>query len=138
MGGLKFDKEKLRWDLLPIEPVEAVIRVMMLGSDKYNDDNWKFVPECRRRYYAAALRHLTAWWKGEKLDPESGISHLTHATCCLLFLAWHETYQTKEFLEEQDNFIEDKRQEEKEEEERKHDTNIFEDVGARIRKWLRY
>jgi len=32
------------------------------------------------------LRHLTAWWAGEDLDPESGLHHLAHAACCLMFL----------------------------------------------------
>lgn len=125
-GGIKFDGEKLRWDLLPIEPIEAIIRVMMLGSDKYNDDNWKYVPGCKRRYYAAAMRHLTAWWKGETLDPESGISHLTHATCCLLFLAWHEKHQTKEFLGE----------EEEKKEEENNDAPVFKNVVSRVREWF--
>lgn len=111
--GIKFDGEKIRWDLLPIEPVESIIRVMMLGSKKYGDYNWQRVPESRRRYYAAALRHLTAWWQGEKIDPESGESHLAHAMCCLMFLQWHEMHKVqpdfqdkgmKEAYEDVENF----------------------------------
>ena len=93
--GIKFDGDKLRWDLLPVEPTEDVIRVLMLGSHKYGDDNWKLVPASRRRYYAASLRHLTAWWLGEKVDPESGVHHLAHAMCCLLFLIWHDDHNPK-------------------------------------------
>jgi hypothetical protein len=37
-------------------------------------------------FFAALLRHLFAWWRGEELDPESGLSHLAHAGCCLMFL----------------------------------------------------
>jgi hypothetical protein len=38
------------------------------------------------RLYAATMRHMTAWWEGEKADPETGFSHLSHASCCALFL----------------------------------------------------
>jgi len=96
--GKKFDKNKIRWDLLPIKPIEATIRVLMLGSKKYGDDNWKRVPHCRRRYYAACLRHLTEWWEGEQIDKESGESHLAHAMCCLVFLMWHEANGTEEMV----------------------------------------
>jgi len=88
--GIKFDGDKLRWDLLPVKPLESVIRVMMLGSKKYGDDNWQLVPASRRRYYSACFRHITAWWMGEKIDPESGEHHLAHAICCLMFLIWHD------------------------------------------------
>jgi hypothetical protein len=88
--GIKHDQKKLRWDLLPIEPVESVIKVMMLGSGKYSDDNWMHIEDPLRRYYSAAMRHITAWQKGEKIDSESGESHLAHAACCMLFMLWHE------------------------------------------------
>lgn len=84
--GIKFDAEKMDWSLLPIESVEEVVKVLMFGAQKYAPDNWKNVPDHKRRYYNAAMRHITAWKKGEKVDKETGISHLAHATCCLLFL----------------------------------------------------
>ncbi len=77
---------KDRWDLLPLGAVRAIIRVLMHGSAKYGDNNWRAVTDHRRRYYAAALRHLTAWHEGERDDVESGMSHLAHAGCCVLFL----------------------------------------------------
>ena len=92
--GLKFDTKKLRWELLPLGPIRSVIKVIMLGSEKYADDNWKHVDDWRRRYYAAAMRHLTDWFEGEEIDPESGESHLSHALCCLIFL-WANTEDEK-------------------------------------------
>lgn len=38
------------------------------------------------RPFAALQRHLTAWWEGERADPETGMSHLWHAGCCIVFL----------------------------------------------------
>jgi len=93
--GIKFDNGKLQWDLLPIEPIEEVIRVLEYGITKgYSKDNWKHVAiedESNMRYYNACLRHLTAWYKGEMFDPESSQMHLAHAVCCLLFQIWKDS-----------------------------------------------
>ena len=87
MEGIKHDSDKLRYELLPIEPIEALVAVLGHGAKKYEDWNWqKVVADKPERYYAAALRHITAWRKGEKLDPESDLPHLAHAMCCLVFL----------------------------------------------------
>jgi len=85
--GIKYDGEKPRWELLPISEVEDVVKVLTFGSKKYEDNNWMFVKP-RSRYVGATWRHFTAWLMGEKLDKETGISHLAHAVCCLLFLMW--------------------------------------------------
>lgn len=86
--GMKHDNGKPRWDLLPWRPVTEVVKVLTFGAGKYGADNWQTVPNARNRYFAAAMRHLTAWESGERLDPESGYHHLAHAICCLLFLMW--------------------------------------------------
>lgn len=84
--GQKFDSAKARYDLLPFAALESVVDVLTYGAKKYAPDQWRDVPEARRRYFAAALRHLVAWWGGERLDKESGLHHLAHATCCVMFL----------------------------------------------------
>lgn len=89
--GIKFDNvpEKLRWDLLPYRETGQVVDILTYGAEKYADDNWKFVPDKEKRYFAAGMRHLVAWKEGEKNDKESGKPHLAHAICCLLFLLWN-------------------------------------------------
>jgi len=84
--GLKFDQGKLRWNLLPLGPIRSVIKVLMFGAEKYSKDNWKHVDGWRDKYWDAAMRHLTDWYEGEELDPETGESHLTHALCCIIFM----------------------------------------------------
>jgi hypothetical protein len=84
--GIKFDSEKNRYDLIPPHALDEFVRVLTFGANKYSPDNWRFVPEAERRYFAAAQRHLWAWKSGEVVDPESGINHLSHAITSLFFL----------------------------------------------------
>ena len=86
--GKKYDTGKLRWDLLPVECVEEVVKILTFGAEKYAPNNWQLVDNANERYYAALMRHIIAWRKGELLDPESGLSHLSHAACNVVFLMW--------------------------------------------------
>lgn len=81
----KYDEAKRRYDLVPYDALEQIIEVLEYGANKYDDHNWRKCEE-PRRYWGAAMRHLTAWIRGERIDPESGLSHLAHAGCCILFL----------------------------------------------------
>jgi len=76
---------KPRLELVPWAAVDEIAQVLTFGAAKYDANNW-----CRGarwgRYFAALCRHIFAWWRGENLDPETGLSHLAHAGCCLLFL----------------------------------------------------
>ena len=86
--GRKFDTNKPRWSLLPFKEVEEIVKVLTFGAKKYEDNNWMHVTPFKDRYFSALQRHLTAWWSGKKVDPDSSFSHLAHAGCCLLFLMW--------------------------------------------------
>lgn len=68
--------------------VASVVDVLSFGARKYSDDNWKNVEP--KRYTDALYRHLNAHHKGEANDAESGLPHLAHAACCVLFLLHHE------------------------------------------------
>ena len=59
--GRKFDKDKPRWGLLPLLPVQEIVKVLTFGAHKYEDDNWQHVPDAKVRYYDALQRHLVAW-----------------------------------------------------------------------------
>lgn len=84
----KHDAGKWRFSLVPLNALKSVINVLEFGAKKYAPDNWKTVPDARARYFDATIRHVMAWWGGEKNDGESGLPHLAHAICCLLFLLW--------------------------------------------------
>ena len=64
------------------------------GADKYGIRNWLIDKIKASTYFAAMLRHLFAWWRGEDFDPDSGWSHLYHIrACCAILLdsANHDT-----------------------------------------------
>jgi hypothetical protein len=81
----KDDGDKVRVDLLPFAAIEDVARVGTFGAGKYGERSWHGLSASR--LFGAALRHLWAWWRGEDLDPETGLPHLAHAGCCVLMLA---------------------------------------------------
>lgn len=84
--GIKHDRGKLRWRILPWDALAAVVEVMQWAIDVkgYPEGNWRKVsPE---RYLDATMRHLLAHMRGELWDEESGRLHLAHAACCILFL----------------------------------------------------
>jgi hypothetical protein len=85
--GKKYDKEKLRWSLLPLEALQDVVNVLEFGAKKYAPDNWKYVDNAQARYWDAAMRHMIAYKIDNQTDSETGLSHLAHAICCLLFLS---------------------------------------------------
>ena len=89
-AGHKDDQEKNRLDLSEPEFIGGVGKVLTFGANKYEPNNWQKVEDAEDRYYAAALRHLIAWRKGEKTDPESGLSHLDHVACNIMFLQHFE------------------------------------------------
>jgi hypothetical protein len=85
-AGFKLDLDKAPWWLFPWDAASQVVRVLDYGRKKYAPDNWRKVPDARTRYFEAGLRHLLDWKRGERLDPESGLPHLGHAACCVLFI----------------------------------------------------
>ena len=87
--AVKHDTNKIPVELLPSQALEEIAKVLAFGAIKYDSWNWakgfKWM-----RLIGAAIRHLYAFQRGEDKDPESGLSHLAHAGCCVLFLLQHE------------------------------------------------
>jgi hypothetical protein len=88
--GKKFDEGKLEYSLLPPNALRETVSVLTFGAKKYARDNWKYVPDAKRRYFDAMQRHMWAWYSGEQHDEETGKNHIAHAICCLLFLYEHD------------------------------------------------
>lgn len=77
--GIKHDSNKLRYDLIPPEALEGLAQVYTFGANKYDDRNWEKGIKYSR-VFAAIMRHLWAWFRGEDKDIESRLSHLDHAS----------------------------------------------------------
>ena len=90
--ALKFDNGKLPMDLLDPEWMEGVAQVLQFGAQKYAAHNWRKGMEWSR-LYAAIQRHLNAFAKGWEYDDETGLSHLLHASCGLMFLYEMQRYR---------------------------------------------
>lgn len=88
--GKKDDEGKIRLELIEPSFIEEVGQVLTFGANKYGANNWQKVENAKDRYYAAALRHLLAWRKGESTDEDSGLSHLDHVATNMMFLRWLE------------------------------------------------
>lgn len=87
--AVKYDAHKPPMDLIPHEAMAGVSQVLDFGRHKYAAHNWRKGFQWGR-LAGAALRHVFAWLGGEDKDPESGLSHIDHALCCLMFLSAHE------------------------------------------------
>jgi len=83
--AIKHDSEKPMISLIESQYIIGTAQVMTFGAKKYGRDNWKQGLEMDR-IYSAAMRHLLAFHGGEYIDPESGLSHLYHASAGLMML----------------------------------------------------
>ena len=102
--GLKHDNGKLRWDLLPLPLIEKVVEVYTFGAQKYEDNSWQNLENGRERYYAALLRHLCAWRKGEVIDEDSKLSSMAHVAWNAIALMHFESIEhPKEIIEHQND-----------------------------------
>jgi len=86
---LKKDYGKLPWHLFPDDAAEEIVKVLEFGANKYSPRGWEEGMDWSR-VYSALRRHLVAWFFRRGNDPDTGLSHLAHAGCCVLFLLAYE------------------------------------------------
>lgn len=94
-GFLKDDNNKIRLELLDFRFVEGIGEILTMGAKKYEANNWQKAEDASR-YEGALLRHLAAYMKGEKVDPESGLPHVYHMGCNLMFLDYFDRKETND------------------------------------------
>lgn len=98
--GLKYDSDKPDMSLLSSISMVELAKVLSFGKEKYAAHNWRKGISLTR-LNAAAMRHIFAHNNGEDLDPETGLSHLAHAMCCMMFAV--ELQQTRSDVD--DRFV---------------------------------
>ena len=59
---------------------------MLEGDRKYGGHNYRVAGVLASVYIDATFRHLMAWWEGENIDPDSGLSHISKALSSLAVL----------------------------------------------------
>jgi hypothetical protein len=91
--AVKNDQEKHRISLFPPQAMMEILSVLEHGAQKYGDHNWAKGMN-QTRMSDACFRHLNAWQSGEDLDPESGLHHIAHAICSLVFLLHYNQTKT--------------------------------------------
>ena len=93
--GSKFNKDKIMLSLIEPDFTDGLGNVLTYGANKYGKCNWKKgIPE--DELIDAMLRHLTAYRRGELIDPESNIDHRDHIAANLMF--WRCLYPTEQSL----------------------------------------
>jgi hypothetical protein len=112
-GGLRFNKGKLRYDLLDPDAVEGIVKVLTYGLEKYTvtDESGKIISTGANNWkkgmdwssvIGSLKRHLAAIEKGEdydfdkncpkcisgeRCDSHSGLLHIDHLMCNGMFLS---------------------------------------------------
>lgn len=85
--AVRYNEGKRDWSLVPMGSVEEILKVLEFGKTKYSAWNWSKGDGFKYMdVYNSIMRHLVAWKAGEDTDPESGLSHIAHIGCNVLFL----------------------------------------------------
>lgn len=71
---------------VPAIPIAEIGLAMLEGALKYGRHNYRAIGVRSSVYYDAAMRHLTRWWEGEDIDPDSGLPHIVKALASLVVL----------------------------------------------------
>ena len=84
-GGFRYNKGKLRYDLVHPKAHADMVEVLTAGANKYFDRNWENGLSWTS-VLASLKRHIAAIEDGEDYDTESGLLHVSHAACNIHFL----------------------------------------------------
>lgn len=78
--------QKVPLHLVPPSALIYMARAFGNGAVKYGAYNWRETTLSASVYYAAAMRHMLAWFDGEELATDSGLPHMAHALACLALI----------------------------------------------------
>lgn len=88
--GLRFNKDKPRYDLLHPVAQEGIVSVLTAGAKKYAPRNWEKGMNWST-VLASLKRHIAAIEQGEDYDKETGLLHIDHVQCNAHFLSAYYT-----------------------------------------------
>lgn len=91
-SALRYNGGKLRWSLVDFDALEDMVKVLEFGAQKYADNNWKKGLKTTE-IFESMMRHMTAYMRGEDIDPESGLPHTGHILCNAMFLSYMQRFK---------------------------------------------
>ena len=83
---------------VPMNVVAEAGVAMLEGALKYGRHNYREAGIRESVYFDGTMRHLIAYWEGEDIDPDSGVSHLTKAIASLL--VWRDAQMNGRALDD--------------------------------------
>jgi len=95
--GHKHDTGKAPCELLSPVALLGTAQVLAFGAKKYAPNNWR-KGLAWMRVMGAIFRHALAFMAGEDLDSETGLPHIDHMACEVMFL--QELYRTRKDLDD--------------------------------------
>lgn len=100
-AAVKFDSNKTDWAILPFGALEEIVKVLKFGEEKYARGNFASASGLNySRLINSIFRHTISFARGQDKDPESGLSHIAHVGCCVIFLLHYivnkEDYKTND------------------------------------------
>ena len=93
---------KLRWELLPLDLIEDLVKVYDKGAQKYEPDSWKQVENGYARYKGALLRHLVKS-ETEDIDEETECYHLAQVAWNALTMLWFKKQELNNTIKVSDS-----------------------------------
>lgn len=79
------DGSKCRYDLISPAALRGMAWVLAFGARKHGEQDWLNGELSLKDNLRAAVKHLLAYAEGEEFDGESGLPHIDHALCRLMF-----------------------------------------------------
>lgn len=94
--ALRYNEGKVQYSYVLELPksMSELCRVFEAGAKKYSPGNWKKGGKPKEEYFDSHMRHVMAYWNGERNDPECGTHHLAHAVWNLL--VYLEVYELED------------------------------------------
>lgn len=77
---------KAKFSTIPMNVMFDVGLALLEGACKYGRHNYRGVGVRASVYFDATMGHLSDWWEGEDIDPDSDLSHVTKAIASLVVL----------------------------------------------------
>jgi hypothetical protein len=78
--------KKVGLHFVPVLAMFGMALAFLEGAIKYGGFNWRVAGIRASVYYDALQRHMTSWWEGQNIDPDSKLPHLYKAMACIAIL----------------------------------------------------